>query len=258
MMVKKSFTSFRAMLFVAICLFVCLGTAGLTDEQMPYCNALLKQIWVEHGYLLLISKHFTWSICQVPLGTAPPAQAHSQLWAPLSRWLFYFYQGVIFFFFSPPLVVHKVLSETTTYFPALRGSYLWSGEDECMAVAVNIIRQVSSKTARDQVVSWRWWLGRGLGWIWSSQTQVPIQQPGVLRGEWWSESIRDLQPWEATGQTWGPWSILMVAPACCWVSADNILTLMLMSDLSFLHQQHLPPHLSSVSWRRVCLKVKSR
>lgn len=45
-MVKKSFTSFRAMPFFseAIFLFVCLGTAGLTDEQMTSLQCLTEAV----------------------------------------------------------------------------------------------------------------------------------------------------------------------------------------------------------------------
>lgn len=84
----------------------------------------------------------------------------------------------------------------------------------------------------------------------------------VLGGEGWPESIRDVQSWEATAQRRDAGSILIVAPGGCWAliraSADHVLILMVMSALSFPHQQHLPHHLSSVSWRRECLKVRSR
>lgn len=45
------------------------------------------------------------------------------------------------------------------------------------------------------------------------------------------------------------------------VRSDHILTLTLMSELSFLPQQHLPPCLSSVPWKRLLkgeVKVISR
>lgn len=84
----------------------------------------------------------------------------------------------------------------------------------------------------------------------------------VLCGEIWPENITDWQSCEGTGQRRDPGSILMVAPGGCWVliraSAGNILIPMVMPALSLLHQQHLPHHLSSVSWRRACSKVRSR
>lgn len=47
--------------------------------------------------------------------------------------------------------------------------------------------------------------------------RCPYSSQSVLHGEGWPESIRDLQPWEVTGQGQGPRSILMVAPGGCWV-----------------------------------------
>lgn len=41
------------------------------------------------------------------------------------------------------------------------------------------------------------------------------------------------------------------------VSAGDILTFILLSDLSLLRQQHLASRLSLVAWRRVCVKVRS-
>lgn len=102
--------------------------------------------------------------------TTPPAQTHSQFWAPLGRWLFYFYQGE-----APiSLVVFKPLSEKMAYFSAVRGGSFWSGEEEYVTATVNIcLYQVSSKTARDQAVSQRWWPGRALDSTWSICSPLP-------------------------------------------------------------------------------------
>lgn len=201
-------------------------------------------------FLLLVSKPISWSITQVPPGSDKPVadlawsetataghlcwhhacelrmqllqhrHTHSFGLLLVDEISIFIRERLIFLF----LVVFKPLSEKTAYFPAVRGGYLWFDEDVCVAAAVNIcLCQVSSRTARDRAVSRRWWLGRGLDWSWS--TRFPLPNTGartavsqsVLHGEWWPESIRDLQPWEVTRQKWGPWSILMVAPRGCWI-----------------------------------------
>lgn len=106
--------------------------------------------------------------------------------------------------------------------------------------------------------------GKGLG-LNVAHTLPPPKHRGrqsVLCGEIWPESITDFLSWERKGQRRDPGSVLMVGSGDCWVliraSADNILILIVMSALSFPHQHHLPHSLSSVSWRRECLKVRSR